>query len=179
MRSDPMESAHGSALADDLLCITRNFADNGICDASHLPFLLRQLMLQPTMHTLPGDDVGACLALPDPPNMGAFARRAPARSAGLTAPTAGAATLSAAAVAAREAGPLALGRAFACVDRMPVAAAQRQASGSRPDAHAVLSGAPARIASVFASCQMDTRRRNRSTAQNCAESRFRFAAVSC
>jgi hypothetical protein len=30
MRSDPMESAHGSVLADDLLCITRNFADNGL-----------------------------------------------------------------------------------------------------------------------------------------------------
>jgi hypothetical protein len=37
-------------------------------------------MLQPTMDTLLGDDVGACLAPPDPPHMGAFARRVPARA---------------------------------------------------------------------------------------------------
>jgi hypothetical protein len=30
------------------------------------PFLLQQLMLQPTTDTLLGDDVGACLAPPDP-----------------------------------------------------------------------------------------------------------------
>jgi hypothetical protein len=77
------------------------------------PFLLRQLMLQPTMDTLLGDDVGACLARPDPPLMGAFARRAPARVAGLAPPTERSAALAASAIAAREGGPLALGRALA------------------------------------------------------------------
>jgi hypothetical protein len=43
-------------------------------------------MLQPTMDTLLGDDVGACLAPPDPPHMGVVARRASARVAGLAAP---------------------------------------------------------------------------------------------
>jgi NAD(P)-dependent dehydrogenase (short-subunit alcohol dehydrogenase family) len=89
------------------------------------PFLLRQLMLQPTMDTLLGDDVGACLA-PSDPHMGAFARRAPARVAGLAAPTARAGALPASAVAAREAGPLALGRALACVDGMANGARHRQ-----------------------------------------------------
>ena len=42
------------------------------------PFLLWPLMLRPTMDTLLGNDVGACLASPDPPNMGAFAGCAPA-----------------------------------------------------------------------------------------------------
>src|SRR6266446_3679577 len=73
------------------------------------PFLLRQLMLQPTMDTLLGDYVGACLAPPDSPHMGAFAHRAPARGAGLAAPTARAAALPASAVAARAGGPLAVG----------------------------------------------------------------------
>jgi hypothetical protein len=82
------------------------------------PFLLRQLMLQPTMDTLLGDDVGAFRAPPDPPHMGAFARRAPARGAGLAALTARAAALTATAVAARAGGPLALGRALGCADGM-------------------------------------------------------------
>jgi len=72
------------------------------------PFSLRQLMLRPTMDTLLNDDVVACVAPPDPPNMGAFARHAPARSAGLAAPTAGVATHSASTVAAREHGAVAL-----------------------------------------------------------------------
>src|ERR1700681_3421699 len=67
-------------------------------------------MLQPTMDTLLGDDFGACLAPPDPPHMGTFARRAPVRGTGLAAPTARAATLPSSAVAARSGGPLALGR---------------------------------------------------------------------
>src|SRR6202023_1203278 len=80
------------------------------------PFLLRQLMLQPTMDTLLGDDVGACLAPADLPLMGAFARRAPARVAGLAPPTERSAALAASAIAARAGGPLALGRALACAD---------------------------------------------------------------
>ena len=66
-------------------------------------------------------------APPDPANMGAFARRAPARSPGVAAPTAGAAAHPAAAVAAREGGPLALGRALAHLDRMANGARDRQA----------------------------------------------------
>src|SRR5580704_16561527 len=58
-------------------------------------------MLQPTMNTLLGDDLGACRTLKEPQHIGAFARRAPARGAGLAAPTACAATLPASAVAAR------------------------------------------------------------------------------
>jgi hypothetical protein len=50
------------------------------------PFLLRQLMLRAAMGTLLGDDLGAALAPPDPPNIGAFAGRAPARNPGLAAP---------------------------------------------------------------------------------------------
>jgi len=61
-------------------------------------------------------NVGPCLAAPDPPHMGAFARRASARGTGLTAPAAGTAALSASAVAVRAGGPLALGRALACAD---------------------------------------------------------------
>jgi len=53
------------------------------------PFLLPQLMLRPTMDTLLRDDIGVCLAPPDRPNMGAVARRAPARRAGLAAPATG------------------------------------------------------------------------------------------
>src|ERR1700680_154476 len=82
------------------------------------PTLLRQLMLQPTMDTLLGDDVGACLAPPDPPHMGAFARRAPARVAGLAPPTERSAALAGSAIAARQGGPLALGRALTCDDGM-------------------------------------------------------------
>jgi hypothetical protein len=41
------------------------------------PFLLRPLMLRPTMDTLLGDYVGAPVPPPEPANMGAFARRAP------------------------------------------------------------------------------------------------------
>ena len=91
------------------------------------PFLLRQLMLRAAMGTLLGHDVGACLAPPDPSHIGTFARLAPTRSARLAAPTAGAATLQAAASAARETGPLALDRALACVDRMAIGARHRQA----------------------------------------------------
>jgi hypothetical protein len=88
--------------------------------------LVRQLMLRAAMGTLLGHDVGACLAPPDPSHMGTFARLASTRSAGLAAPTAGAATLPAAAGAAREEGPLALGHALACLDRMENGARHRQ-----------------------------------------------------
>jgi putative transposase len=47
-------------------------------------------MLWPTMDSLSGDDVRALVAPPDPASKRAFARRAPARSLGVTAPTAGA-----------------------------------------------------------------------------------------
>jgi putative transposase len=68
-------------------------------------------MLRPTMDTLRGDDVGDPVPPPHPANLGAFARRAPARSPGIAAPTAGAAA-EAAKVATREGGPLALEPAF-------------------------------------------------------------------
>src|SRR5260370_37943703 len=89
------------------------------------PLLLRQLMLQTATDTLLGDDVGACFAPPDPPHMGAFARRAPARGAGLATPTARAAALPAPAVGAREARPLALRRALAYFDGMADGARHR------------------------------------------------------
>src|SRR5438094_8181959 len=88
-------------------------------------FLLRQLMLRPRMDPLLGDDVGAPVPPPDPANVGAFARRAPARSPGLAAPTAGVAAHSTSAVTAREPGPLALGRALAHLDRMANGARHR------------------------------------------------------
>jgi hypothetical protein len=91
------------------------------------PLLVRQLMLRPTMETLLGDDVDAALAPPDPPKIGAFARRASARSTGVTAPTASAAAQPTAAVAAREHRPVALGRALAHLDRMANSARYRQA----------------------------------------------------
>jgi hypothetical protein len=47
------------------------------------PFLLRQLMLQPTMDTLRGDDLGAYRAPRGPPNMGARSRVAVHRSHGI------------------------------------------------------------------------------------------------
>jgi hypothetical protein len=65
-------------------------------------FLLRPLMLRPAMDTLLGDDLGAPVSPPDPANMGAFARRAPARSPGVTAPPARAAAHPAAAVRTSE-----------------------------------------------------------------------------
>ena len=91
------------------------------------PFLLQQLMLQPTLDTLLGHDVGACLAPADPPHMGTFARRAPTRGAGLAAPIAGAAAHSPAAVAAHADRPLALGPALAHLDRMANGTRNRQA----------------------------------------------------
>jgi hypothetical protein len=78
------------------------------------PFLLRQSMLRPAMDTLLGDEIVA----PDPPDVGPFARRTSARSPGVAAPTAGAAALTAAALAARENGPLPLGFALAHLVRM-------------------------------------------------------------
>src|SRR6266851_4251012 len=75
-------------------------------------------MLQPRMDTLLSDDVGACLAPPHPPDICAFARRAPARSAGLATPTAGAARHAVSAVAAHESGPVALGCPLARLDRV-------------------------------------------------------------
>src|SRR5712692_9409651 len=89
------------------------------------PFLLRQLMLRAAMDTLLGHDFGAALAPPDPANVGAFARRAPARSAGVTAPAAGAATQPAS--TAREDRPVALGRALPHLVRMANGTRDRQA----------------------------------------------------
>jgi hypothetical protein len=60
-------------------------------------------------------------------NMGAFANCAPARNPGVTASTAGTATHPDAASAAREDRPLALGPAFAHLDRMAIGARHRQA----------------------------------------------------
>jgi hypothetical protein len=51
------------------------------------PFLVRQLMLRPTLDTHLCDDVRAPFAAPDLARIGAFARRAPARGAGVAAPT--------------------------------------------------------------------------------------------
>jgi len=90
------------------------------------PFLLRQLMLQPTTDTLLGDDVGACLTPLDPPNLGAFTCCAPARSAGLTTPSA--ATHAAKAGAAHEIGSLPMDGARRHLDRMANGARHRQAS---------------------------------------------------
>jgi hypothetical protein len=95
------------------------------------PFLLRQLMLQPAMDTLLGDDVGDCLAPPDPSHMGAFARCTSTRGAGLAAPATGAAAHQASAVASREGRPVALGRALARLDRMANGTRDR-ATGFKP-----------------------------------------------
>src|SRR5712692_66391 len=94
--------------------------------ATEKSVLVASVDVTATMDTLLGDDVGACLAPSDPPHMGAFARRASARVAGLAAPTTGAAALPASAVAAREAGPLALGRVLPCLDGMANGTRQRQ-----------------------------------------------------
>jgi len=90
-------------------------------------FLLRALMLPPTANTLLVDDVGIPIRPPDPANIGALARRTPARNPGVTAPTARAASHAAATVAAREGGPLALEPAFTHLDRMADGARRRQA----------------------------------------------------
>jgi hypothetical protein len=71
------------------------------------PFLLRQLMLLAAVATILGHDVGAALAPSDAANVGANARRAPARSAGLRAPAAGVAAHPASPT--REDRPVALG----------------------------------------------------------------------
>src|SRR6202163_371120 len=84
-------------------------------------------MLRPTMDTLSSHEVGARLVPPDPPNGGTFARRAPARSAGLAAPVAGAAAHATATSAAREDRPMALGRARPHLDRVANGACRRQA----------------------------------------------------
>src|SRR5260370_8662874 len=81
-------------------------------------------MLRPTMDTLPGDDLGASFPPSDPPHIGVFARRAPARSAGLTAPTAGPAAHSASTVAApapRTVAPLLAKATTLSPPRMPPA----------------------------------------------------------
>src|SRR6202011_1932478 len=91
------------------------------------PFLLQWLMLRPTMDTLSSHEVGARLVPPNPSNSGVFARRAPARSAGVTAPTAGAAAHPTATGAAREDRPVVLGRARALLDRMANGDRDRQA----------------------------------------------------
>jgi len=80
------------------------------------PFSLRALILPPTADTLLGDDVRVPVRPPDPANIGALARRPPARNPGVTAPAAGAATHSTAAAAARDDRPVRLGRALAPLD---------------------------------------------------------------
>jgi hypothetical protein len=73
-------------------------------------FSLRELMLRPTMDSLPGDDVGALLAPSDSASERTFARRALVRNLGVTAPTAGAAARPARTVAALEDEPIPLSR---------------------------------------------------------------------
>jgi hypothetical protein len=90
------------------------------------PFSLRALMLRPTADTLLGDDVGVPVRSPDPANIGALARRPPARNPGVTAPAAGAATHSTAAAAARDDRPVRLGHALAPLDRVANGARHRQ-----------------------------------------------------
>src|SRR5438876_12450223 len=77
--------------------------------------------------TLPGDDVGAPVLPPGRANRGAFARRTPARRAGVAAPTAGAAAYAATRRAAHEGGPLALEPAFTHLHRMANGARHHQA----------------------------------------------------
>jgi hypothetical protein len=50
--------------------------------------LVAGVMLRPTADTLLGHDVGVPVRPPDPANIGALARRLPARNPGVTAPTA-------------------------------------------------------------------------------------------
>src|SRR5438309_12062620 len=84
-------------------------------------------MLRSTLDRLSSHGVGPRLVPPDPPDCGAFARRAPARSARITAPAAGVAAHPTATDAAREDRPVALGRARALLDRMANGARHRQA----------------------------------------------------
>src|SRR5437870_3975611 len=56
--------------------------------------VLVTLLFRPTADTLLGDYVGVPVRSPDPANIGALARRPPARNPGITAPAAGAATHS-------------------------------------------------------------------------------------
>src|SRR5687768_7552600 len=74
-------------------------------------FLLRQLMLWLTMHTL-RDNVGGPVRPPNPANVHAFARGAPARDPRVTAPAAGVATHPTCTVAALQDGPVSLGHAL-------------------------------------------------------------------
>jgi hypothetical protein len=106
----------------------RRVASEGSTTLSLLktPFLLLSLMLRPIVDTLLDDDVCPPLAPPDPARIGTLARRAPARGAGVAAPTAGAAANPASAVAARDGGPLALGRAVPHLDRVANGARHRQ-----------------------------------------------------
>src|ERR1700736_5929921 len=93
-------------LGHPLLRWIRNaWPEAGVWSATSVP--VAAVDVAATMDTLLGHDVGDCLPPPDPPCIGAFARRAPARSAGPAAPTAGTATHAAWAVAARESGLLA------------------------------------------------------------------------
>src|SRR5580700_10590973 len=108
-------------------------------------------MLRPTMDTLSSHEVGARLVPPDPPNGGTFARRAPARSARLAAPVAGAAANPTATSAAREDRPVALGRALPHLDRVANGACRRQAGDRHRLAPTGLpaSGGPGRAAAAW------------------------------
>src|SRR5437667_9784552 len=89
--------------------------------------VLVTLLFRPTADTLLGDYVGVPVRSPDPANIGALARRPPARNPGITAPAAGAATHSTAAAAARDERPVRLGHALAPLDRVAHGARHRQA----------------------------------------------------
>ena len=94
--------------------------------ATHAAPASQQLNLYLAMDRLLGY-VGAPVTPADPTNMGAFARRAPTGNTGIAAPTAGVAARPAAAGAARDDRPLALGRARADLDRLANGAGDRQA----------------------------------------------------
>src|SRR5258708_34318676 len=84
------------------------------------------------MNRFSSHDAGARLVRPDPPNGGAVARRAPARSARLKASAAGAAAYPTTTGAARQDRQVALGRAHAPLDRIANGARHRQAGDPHP-----------------------------------------------
>jgi hypothetical protein len=101
--------------------------DAGVCLClPKSPFLLRQLMLRSTMDTLLVD-VGAPVRPPDPANMGAFSRGAPARNPRVTAPTPGVATHPTGTAAALQNRPLPLGDDLPHLDWMANVAGDREA----------------------------------------------------
>src|SRR5262245_37604840 len=108
------------------------------------PFLLPALMFWPSVNRLLGDDGRPRLAAGDPQRVRALTRRVATRSACVAAPTprAGAVPLSAAGSHARR--PLALGVAFACLDRLANGTRYRQTR----DGHRLASARLPRILGV-------------------------------